>query len=79
MPRVGEFGLVGRPLARVRNAQEGRDDEHFVQAAQSPRLDQDARKPRVDRQQGHLPAQAGDAAIAIDGTQLLQQAITVVE
>jgi hypothetical protein len=76
---AGSLGLVGRPLARVLDAQERDQRQAFLEAAGAAGLDQDARETRVHRQCRHLAAEPGDAAIAVDGAEFLQQPVAVVE
>ena len=85
--RIGErrvllIGLrlrIGRPLARILGRQERRDDQHLGHAVVMARREQHARQARIERQRRDLAAEARHDARFVDGLQLLQQPIAVVD
>ena len=65
---------IGRPFARVLDAQEGDQDQQLMLDAKTLRLDQHARQGDIDRQRGHLPANFGQLILrsaAMDGRFLI--------
>ena len=69
---VGGAARVGRSLARILDTQERRDHQHRPQAAGGLRGHQHAGQFHVHRQPCHLPADRGQAALAVDRAQLGQ-------
>jgi hypothetical protein len=61
-----------RSLARVLDAEEGRDRQHLAQGAVLARRDQHARQLRVHRQARHGAADRREAALRVDRAQFLQ-------
>ncbi len=74
---VGGATRLGRPLARILDAQERGDHQHRSQAARRLRRHQHARQFHVHRQARHLLADRGQVALAVDRPQLGQMLPTV--
>ena len=81
VPLVGDASAC-RPAARADPGCSGMrdDDQAFARGSPSRSLSISTRASRGStRQRGHLPAEPRDAAVAVDGAELLQQPIAVVE
>ena len=74
---VGHLLVLHRAVARVLHGQGGSDDQHFRQTRVIERGQNHAAHARVQRQLGQLVAQRREFIDFIDGTELLQQLITV--
>src|ERR1700689_1778906 len=79
--RVIEGRAFGRTLAEanIGYAQAGDDGQQFALCVKALALEQRSAQTRIERQPRHGPTPARDTAIVIEGLQLLQQAIPVVE
>ena len=69
---IGGGARVGRALARIGDAEEAGDHEHFAQYAMRVRRDQHARELHVHRQLRHRAADGGELAIRIDRAEFAQ-------
>ena len=77
--RVGRALLLLRPLARVLRRKRGGDDQHFLETAFVARRDDHPRDARVEWQLGEFLADRGECPLFGDGTELLQELVTVAD
>ena len=70
---------VRRPLSRIGNAQRTRHHQHLGKTAQLLGGENHAPDRRIHRQAREAPPQIGQPVVGIDGAQLAQQPITVVD
>jgi hypothetical protein len=78
---VGGVGLRCAPSAArgVLQAQHGRDHQHLGQRALVDAAQDHPAQPRIDRQPAELVADRGEVAALVEGAQLLEHAVALVD
>jgi hypothetical protein len=75
--RIGRFGLVQRPVARVLDRQARGHDQHLGEAVLVAGCDDHARQAWIDRQLGQPRADRRESPLGVHRPQLREQAVTI--